>query len=121
MPKKRKNGGKTRHNRGNSKSIQCDVTGKMISKDKAIKRKISFPLISIAAQRDVRDACYYDRMQIPRIIIKKQYCISEAHFHHKIAKRQKQKRKDRSPPNEVVKRWTAEMKKEARRERLIRF
>ena len=57
MPKKRKNGGKTRHNRGNSKSIQCDVTGKIISKDKAIKRVIKFSPINSSIKKDIKCLC----------------------------------------------------------------
>lgn len=122
MPKKRKNGGKNRHNRGSVKSIQCDVTGKMIPKDKAIRRVKRIGMINAGTMKDLRDASYYDRYRIPSIRIKKQFCVSEAQYHGQVYKRDKQKRKDRNPPEHVLRSWALETKRERLRERIrLRF
>lgn len=98
MPKKRKNGGKNRHNRGNVKKITCDATGKRVAKDKAIKRFYSKPLLSQPARKEVKEMSYYDRYEIPRLYRQQKFCVSEAQYHRVIYKRPKCLRKDDNIP-----------------------
>ncbi len=83
MPKKRKNGGKNRHNRGIVGFVRCDVSGRAVPKDKAIKRFIVRNLVDPSGQKDLKDASYYDRYQVPKMYYKACYCISAA-IHQRI-------------------------------------
>ena len=101
MPKKRKNGGKSRHNRGNVRSVVCDATGKRVPKDKAIKRFYSKPMFDPTTLKDLKDACYYDKYKVPRLHKQQKFCVSEAQYHKVIKKRPKWERKDDNIPEQV--------------------
>ena len=38
MPKKRRNGGRSKKNRGHTRAVHCDHCKRLVGKDKAIKR-----------------------------------------------------------------------------------
>ena len=40
MPKKRRNGGRSKKNRGHTRAVHCDHCKRLVGKDKAIKRYI---------------------------------------------------------------------------------
>ena len=101
MPKKRKNGGKRRHNRGNVRNVTCDATGKRVAKDKAIKRNFTKPLVNRLTLKDLRDASYYDRFKLPRLHVKQKFSVSEAQYHKVVRKRPKYVRKDDNIPDRV--------------------
>ena len=87
MPKKRKNCGKNRHNRGNVGYVRCDVSGRAVPKDKAIKRFIVRNLVDASGQKDLKDASFYRNSatpyMIPKMYYKAYYCISAA-IHQRI-------------------------------------
>ena len=83
MPKKRKNSGKNRHNRGRVGFVRCDVSGRAVPKDKAVKRFIVRNLVDPSGQKDLKDASYYDKYIVPKMYYKACYCISAA-IHQRI-------------------------------------
>lgn len=98
MPKKRKNGGKNRHNRGNVRSITCDVTGKRVPKDKAVKRFYSKPLINSHHMKDIKDASYYHRFQAPRLYKQQKFSVKSAQYHRVVKRRPKNETKSDNKP-----------------------
>eukprot|EP01083_Nonionella_stella_P065990 173419_1 len=116
MPKKRKNGGKNRHNRGIVGFVRCDVSGRAVPKDKAIKRFIVRNLVDPSGQKDLKDASYYDRYQVPKMYYKACYCVSAAIHQRIVRPRNRQERKNRNPPPQVLKRWAKEAKRQRDRE-----
>mmetsp|Transcript_56392 Transcript_56392/g.50724 ORF Transcript_56392/g.50724 Transcript_56392/m.50724 type:complete len:153 (+) Transcript_56392:113-571(+) len=117
MPKKRKNGGKNRHNRGIVGFVRCDVSGRAVPKDKAIKRFIVRNLVDPSGQKDLKDASYYDKYQVPKMYYKACYCVSAAIHQRIVRPRNRQERKNRNPPPEVLKRWAKEAKRQREREK----
>ena len=85
MPKKRKNGGKCRHNRGSYKSVRCDISGALVPKDKAVIGYYRRNLVDASAQKDLHDASYYDKYRPPKICYKLNACISSA-VHRKLVR-----------------------------------
>ncbi|EOB11918.1 40S ribosomal protein S26-3 [Nosema bombycis CQ1] len=85
MPVKRRNHGKNRMNRGSCKPIQCDKCGRLVPKDKAIKRFKVVPLIEQASYDDLKAATIYETFEVPRISYKNPYCVSCA-CHAKIVR-----------------------------------
>eukprot|EP01084_Bolivina_argentea_P238508 400679_1 len=117
MPKKRKNGGKNRHNRGIVGFVRCDVSGRAVPKDKAIKRFVVRNLVDASGQKDLKDASYYDKYQVPKMYYKACYCVSAA-IHQRIVRcRNRKERKNRNPPPEVLKRWARESKRQRDKEK----
>eukprot|EP01084_Bolivina_argentea_P186799 321886_1 len=97
MPKKRRNGGKCRHNRGSCRHVHCDISGAIVPKDKAIIKYRTIPIAHASAQKDLKDASYYDRYMIPRVRYKSYVCISSA-VHRRLVKCRA--KKDRKSTNE---------------------
>ena len=85
MPKKRKNGGKCRHNRGSYKSVRCDISGAIVPKDKAVIGYYRRNIMDASGEKDLRDACYYERYRLPKIYYKLHACISSA-VHRKLVR-----------------------------------
>lgn len=83
MPKKRKNNGKNRHNRGRVGFVRCDVSGRAVPKDKAIKRFIVRNLVDSSGQKDLQDNSFYNQFIIPKMYYKACYCVSAA-IHQRI-------------------------------------
>ncbi|ETO22707.1 hypothetical protein RFI_14486 [Reticulomyxa filosa] len=108
MPKKRKNGGKNRHNRGNKSYVRCDVSGRAVPKDKAIKRFVVRNLVDASGAKDLSLASVYDSYTIPKMYYKTYYCVSAA-IHQRIGL---DERKNREPPRQVLKRWEQQRQKE---------
>ena len=98
MPKKRRNGGKSRHNRGSVDYVRCDISGVVVPKDKAIRRYTVRYMINASGMKDLKDASYYDRFQTPKLYHRANYCISNA-MHQTIVKpRSRKERKKRQKP-----------------------
>merc|ERR1712216_218575 len=116
MPKKRKNGGKNRHNRGRVGFVRCDVSGRAVPKDKAIKRFIVRNLVDMSGQKDLKDASYYDKYIVPKMYYKACYCISAGIHQRIVLPRNREERKNRNPPTAVLKRWAKEAKRQRDRE-----
>ena len=60
MPVKRKNHGRSKKNRGHVKPIVCTNCGRLVGKDKAIKRFSVRDMIDASSKKDIRDAIPYE-------------------------------------------------------------
>merc|ERR1712154_326842 len=92
--------------------VRCDVSGRAVPKDKAIKRFIVRNLVDASGQKDLKDASYYDKYQIPKMYYKACYCVSAAIHQRIVRPRNRQERKNRNPPPQVLKRWAKEAKRQ---------
>lgn len=117
MPKKRKNGGKSRHNRGRVGFVRCDVSGRAVPKDKAIKRFIVRNLVDASGTKDIQEKAYYNRMLIPKMYYKAYYCVSAAIHQRIVRPRNRKERKNREAPPEVLRRWAQQAKRQRDQEK----
>merc|ERR1712113_1079700 len=70
-----------------------------------------------SGQKDLKDASYYDKYQVPKMYYNACYCISAAIHQRIVRPRNRQERKNRNPPPEVLKRWAKEAKRQRDREK----
>ena len=87
MPKKRRNGGRGKKNKGLSKVVNCCNCGRVVGKDKAIKRFQARNMVDASSKRDIKENSAYaeEDFYMPRIYIKQEYCVSCA-VHHRIVR-----------------------------------
>ena len=98
MPKKRRNGGRAKSNRGHTVAASCTNCGRLVPKDKAVKRYTVRNMVDASSLRDIRDNRAYENFSIPKFYIKLVYCISCA-IHSRVVKvRSVEDRKNREPP-----------------------
>merc|ERR1711877_79532 len=77
MPSKRRNNGRNKKNRGISGHVNCDNCGRIVAKDKAIKKFTVRDIIDAASKEDIGKASAYKvPTQVPKIIMKMWYCVS---------------------------------------------
>lgn len=77
MPKKRRNNGRSKNNRGKTSAISCSNCKRMCPKDKAIKKFTSKELIEAASKEDIKmQSVYKDNFVFPLFYNKIYYCVS---------------------------------------------
>ena len=103
MPVKRRNGGRSKKNRGHGKAVHCNNCHRMVPKDKAIKRFHVRDIVEASSYKDIKEALVHEKFVIPKMYEKKQHCISCA-IHSRIVRvRSHDERKNREPARRVRK------------------
>lgn len=88
MPKKRRNNGRNKNNKGNAISVNCNNCTRLVPKDKAIKRFIIKNMVDSSSKKDIEEASAYtseDKEQMPKLYVKNQWCVACA-IHARIVK-----------------------------------
>jgi len=80
MPKKRRNGGRNKNNKGHADSVHCTNCCRLVGKDKAIKRFIIKNMVDASSKRDIEESsAYTDKDEpyvMPKLYVKNQYCVA---------------------------------------------
>ena len=71
MPVKRRNGGRSKKNKGLSKTLRCNNCGRVVSKDKAIKRYTVRDIVDGSSLKDIKESLVINGMAIPKLYEKK--------------------------------------------------
>ena len=101
MPKKRRNNGRNKKNRGHVKPIVCVNCGRSCPKDKAIKRFTIKDIVDASSKKDLEENRAFEYYVIPKLYIKMQYCVG-CGIHARIVKvRSVEDRRNRAPPQRV--------------------
>merc|ERR1712078_425004 len=84
--------------RGHVKRVFCALSGKLVPKDKAVKRFVVRNIVEASAVRDLRDNSVYDNYTLPKVYHKMYYSVESA-IHHRIVRvRSREARRNRDPP-----------------------
>merc|ERR1712224_12418 len=77
MPTKRRNHGRSKKNRGAPGRVNCDNCGRIVPKDKAIRKFTVRDLIDAASKEDIKHAtALKEASVVPKLMLKIYYCIS---------------------------------------------
>ena len=112
MPKKRRNNGRNKNNRGHVKTIVCVNCGRRCPKDKAIKRFTIRDIVDQSSKKDLEENRAFEFYVIPKLYIKMQYCVGCA-IHSRIVKvRSTEDRRVRVPPQRVQRDATGKVQRD---------
>ena len=104
MPKKRRNNGRSKKNGGHGTPVPCTHCGRIVPKDKAVKRYTVRNMVDASSLRDIKDNRAIENFTIPKMYLKLQYCIACAIHHRVVRVRSHEFRKVRNVPRVFVKR-----------------
>lgn len=97
MPQKRRNCGRAKMNAGRKQTVNCMNCGKMIPRDKAIKRFMTKNMVDSSSAKDVMDASIYKEYELPKEYQKCFYCVSCAVHRRVVRVRAHNLRRVRTP------------------------
>merc|ERR1711981_1009453 len=84
--------------RGHVKRVFCALSGKLVPKDKAVKRFVVRNIVEASAVRDLKDNSVYNNYTLPKVYHKMYYSVESA-IHHRIVRvRSREARLNRDPP-----------------------
>ena len=112
MPVKRRNHGRSKMNRGHTKTVNCMNCGRLVPKDKAIKRYKTANMVEASSAKDVGDACVFQGYELPKSYQKQFYCVSCAVHRHVVRPRNVNVRRNRVPLFMKLRLERAEQRKE---------
>merc|ERR1711862_128840 len=96
MPSKRRNNGRNKKNRGHAGVTNCSNCGRIVAKDKAIKKFQVRDLIDAASKEDVSKATALKTPSaVPKLMYKMYYCVSCAIHSRIVAVRSRVDRRKR--------------------------
>ena len=80
MPKKRRNNGRNKNNKGLALAIHCTNCCRLVPKDKAIKRYVIKNLVDASSKRDIEECSVYTDKEepytMPKLYVKNEYCVA---------------------------------------------
>eukprot|EP01067_Filipodium_phascolosomae_P009767 Filipodium_phascolosomae@DN955_c0_g1_i1.p1 len=76
MPVKRRNHGRAKKNRGKTRALHCSNCGRLVPKDKAIKKYLVRNMVDVSSQRDIREASVIPNYMVPKLYLQLNYCVS---------------------------------------------
>merc|ERR1712146_677535 len=79
MVRKRKNRGRSKHNRGHTRRIHCEEKNTLVPRDKAIKKLNIKNFNDSYAMSELRNALLLPKYQVPKLYSYVFYCISYAY------------------------------------------
>ena len=96
MPSKRRYNGRSKKNKGHSDNVVCCQSGRLVPKDKAIKRFQIKKIVDESSRKDIMDNSAYPDGQfyLPKMYVKQYYSISCA-IHSRVVRVRSQSRGDR--------------------------
>ena len=98
MTVKRRNHGRNKKGRGKVRRVNCCSSGKLVPKDKAVKRFIVRNMVDASSMRDIRDASVYEKYDVPKFYLKNYYSIDAACHQRIVRVRKTAERRNRAPP-----------------------
>merc|ERR1712110_483041 len=80
------------------KRVFCALSGKLVPKDKAVKRFVVRNIVEASAVRDISESSVYHNYTLPKVYHKMYYSVESA-IHHRIVRvRSREARRNRNPP-----------------------
>jgi|TARA_B110000208_G_scaffold151389_1_gene182885 small subunit ribosomal protein S26e len=95
MVVKRRNHGRNKKNRGNVTRVACCSSGKLVPKDKAIKRFVVRNIVDASSLRDIKEAQVFEDYQMPKFYMKQYYCVDAAVHRRLVRVRKVKERRNR--------------------------
>merc|ERR1712216_204740 len=101
-------GGRNKKNAGRKKRVSCALSGKLVPKDKAVKRYMVRNIVASSMVRDLQEASVYDEYVIPKLYYKMYYCIGGHPPPHRARSQQEGPQGLYPPPSPPHGRWQEE-------------